>query len=81
MPRPTTSLELLRSVTLSGLVQEEILRRIKTGELEAGMKLNEMDLADHLKISRSPVREAFRALEESIKGDEFVTFKPTLSTP
>ena len=56
MPRPTTSLELLRSVTLSGLVQEEILRRIKTGELEAGMKLNEMDLADHLKISRSPVR-------------------------
>src|SRR6201996_7571600 len=65
MPRPTTSLELLRSVTLSGLVQEEILRRIKTGELEAGMKLNEMDLADHLKISRSPVREAFRALEEA----------------
>src|ERR1700761_3434570 len=65
MPRPTTSLELLRSVTLSGLVQEEILRRIKTGELEAGMKLNERVLADHLKISRNPVREAFRALEEA----------------
>ncbi|HXZ08436.1 MAG TPA: FCD domain-containing protein [Paraburkholderia sp.] len=66
MPRPTSSsLELLRSVTLSGLVQDEILRRIKTGELEAGMKLNEMDLAEHLKISRSPVREAFRALEEA----------------
>jgi DNA-binding GntR family transcriptional regulator len=65
MPRPTTSLELLRSVTLSGLVQEEILRRIKTGELKGGMKLNEMDLAEHLKISRSPVREAFRALEEA----------------
>ena len=65
MPRSITSLELLRSVTLSGLVQDEILRRIKTGELEAGMKLNEMDLADHLKISRSPVREAFRALEEA----------------
>jgi DNA-binding GntR family transcriptional regulator len=65
MPRSISSLELLRSVTLSGLVQDEILRRIKTGELEAGMKLNEMDLADHLKISRSPVREAFRALEEA----------------
>jgi DNA-binding GntR family transcriptional regulator len=65
MPRSITSLELLRSVTLSGLVQDEILRRIKTGELEAGMKLNEMDLAEHLKISRSPVREAFRALEEA----------------
>ncbi|WP_322101385.1 FCD domain-containing protein [Paraburkholderia sp. J41] len=65
MQRAANSLELLRSVTLSGLVQEEILRRIKTGELQAGMKLNEMDLADHLKISRSPVREAFRALEEA----------------
>ena len=65
MQRAANSLELLRSVTLSGLVQEEILRRIKAGELQAGMKLNEMDLAEHLKISRSPVREAFRALEEA----------------
>jgi DNA-binding GntR family transcriptional regulator len=65
MQRAATSLELLRSVTLSGLVQDEILRRIKAGELQAGMKLNEMDLADHLQISRSPVREAFRALEEA----------------
>ncbi|HEY2022675.1 FCD domain-containing protein [Paraburkholderia sp.] len=65
MARAPTSLELLRSVTLSGLVQEEILRRIRTGEFEAGAKLNEMDLAEHLQISRSPVREAFRALEEA----------------
>ena len=65
MTRPTNSLELLRSVTLSDLVQEEILRRIKTGELEAGAKLNEVDFAQHLRISRSPVREAFRALEEA----------------
>src|ERR1700688_1771693 len=65
MTRPANSLELLRSVTLSDLVQEEILRRIKTGELEAGAKLNEVDFAQHLRISRSPVREAFRALEEA----------------
>jgi DNA-binding GntR family transcriptional regulator len=65
MTRPANPLELLRSVTLSDLVQEEILRRIKTGELEAGAKLNEVDLAQHLHISRSPVREAFRALEEA----------------
>jgi DNA-binding GntR family transcriptional regulator len=65
MQRAATSLELLRSVTLSGLVQDEILRRIKAGELQAGMKVNEMDLAEHLQISRSPVREAFRALEEA----------------
>jgi DNA-binding GntR family transcriptional regulator len=60
-----TSFDLLRSVTLSGLVQDEILRGIKTGELTVGAKLNEIDLAERLRISRSPVREAFRALEEA----------------
>lgn len=65
MTRAPTRLEMLRSVTLTGLVQEEILRRIKTGELQAGAKLNEIDLAEHLHISRSPIREAFRALEEA----------------
>jgi phosphonate utilization transcriptional regulator len=60
-----TPIDLLRSQTLSGLVQEEILREIKTGRLEAGAKLNEIDLAERLQISRSPVREAFRALEEA----------------
>lgn len=52
-------------MTLSGLVVDEILRGIKTGELDVGAKLNETDLADRLGISRSPVREAFRALEEA----------------
>ena len=61
----STRLELLRSFTLSGLVQEEVIRRIKVGELEAGAKLNEAELAEHLRISRSPVREAFSALEEA----------------
>jgi DNA-binding GntR family transcriptional regulator len=61
----STRLELLRSFTLSGLVQEEVIRRIKVGELDAGAKLNEADLADTLRISRAPVREAFSALEEA----------------
>jgi DNA-binding GntR family transcriptional regulator len=61
----TSRLEFLRSFTLSGLVQEEVIRRIKVGELNAGDKLNEAELASHLKISRSPVREAFSALEEA----------------
>jgi DNA-binding GntR family transcriptional regulator len=65
MESPTGTLELLRAFTVPGLVQEEILRRIKTGEVEAGAKLNEVDLAGYLQISRSPVREAFRALEEA----------------
>jgi DNA-binding GntR family transcriptional regulator len=64
-PKSTSRLELLRSFTLSGLVQEEVIRRIKVGELDAGAKLNEADLAETLQISRAPVREAFSALEEA----------------
>jgi DNA-binding GntR family transcriptional regulator len=52
-------------MTLSGLVQEEILRRIKSGELTVGMRLNESELSERLGVSRSPLREAFRALEEA----------------
>jgi len=65
MPSTTTPFELLRSMTLSGLVQNEILRGIKAGELTVGAKLNEIELSERLGISRSPVREAFRALEEA----------------
>lgn len=65
MANTVTPLELFRSTTLTGLVQEEILRRIKSGEVEAGSRLNELELAEHLGVSRSPVREALRALEEA----------------
>ncbi|MDR3522142.1 MAG: GntR family transcriptional regulator [Acidocella sp.] len=58
-------LEFLRSNSLPSLVQEEVLRMIKAGELAAGARLNELDLAERLKISRSPLREAMRALEEA----------------
>jgi DNA-binding GntR family transcriptional regulator len=58
-------LELLRSLTLSGLVQDEILRRIKAGEIAAGARLNELELSQHLGVSRAPVREALRALGEA----------------
>jgi DNA-binding GntR family transcriptional regulator len=64
-PSSSSRIELLRSFTLSGLVQEEVIRRIKVGELNSGEKLNEAELADTLRISRSPVREAFSALEEA----------------
>jgi len=37
---------------------------ILTGELPAGAKLTEAALAERLGVSRGPVREAFRALEE-----------------
>jgi len=56
---------LLARHSLPSLVQREVERMILDGELRAGAKLNEADLASRLGISRGPVREAFRALEES----------------
>jgi phosphonate utilization transcriptional regulator len=47
------------------LVQRELERMILAGDLAAGAKLNEAGIADLLGVSRGPVREAFRALEES----------------
>ena len=45
-------------------VVEYLRDRIITGELQAGQKLNETDLSSLLGISRPPLREAFRILEE-----------------
>ena len=58
-------IELLRRESLTSLVQREIERRIVAGELVPGAKLNEADLAAAMGISRGPVREAFRALEQA----------------
>lgn len=57
--------EMLRSLSLPTLVQEEVLRMIKAGELIAGQRVNELDLAERLGVSRPPVREALRSLEAS----------------
>lgn len=56
---------LMQSSSLPTLVQRELTQRIIAGELPAGAKLNEVDVALRLGVSRGPVREAFRALEES----------------
>ncbi|HTH96966.1 MAG TPA: GntR family transcriptional regulator [Stellaceae bacterium] len=57
--------QLLRSQTLPDLVEEEVLRMIKSGELAAGSRLNELELSERLKVSRSIVREAMRSLEQA----------------
>jgi phosphonate utilization transcriptional regulator len=62
---PLSAIELLRSKSLPAVVQEEILRLILGGRLNAGDKLNEVEIATRLGVSRGPVREAFRALEEA----------------
>ena len=56
---------LMQSSSLPTLVQRELTKQIIAGDLPAGAKLNEVDVALRLGVSRGPVREAFRALEES----------------
>ena len=60
-----TAIDVLREHSLTTLVQRELERQIISGELEAGAKLNEAEIAGELRVSRGPVREAFRALDQS----------------
>ncbi len=62
---PGATIALVQSSSLPMLVQKELERMILAGDLAAGAKLNEASVADSLGVSRGPVREAFRALEES----------------
>ena len=59
------AIALVQSSSLPALVQQELERIILSGGLAAGSKLNEAAIAERLGVSRGPVREAFRALEES----------------
>jgi phosphonate utilization transcriptional regulator len=59
------TIALLQSSSLTSVVQQEIERQILAGELEPGAKLTEAALAERLGVSRGPIREAFRSLEES----------------
>jgi phosphonate utilization transcriptional regulator len=55
----------LQSSSLTTVVQREIERAILAGEFGPGAKLNEAALALSLGVSRGPIREAFRSLEEA----------------
>lgn len=62
-PHPTLSL--LQSHSLASVVQQTIEQAILAGDHAPGAKLNEVALADKLGVSRGPVREAFRMLDEA----------------
>lgn len=62
-PHPTIAL--LQNNSLTMVVQQEIERAILSGEFGPGAKLNEAALALRLGVSRGPVREAFRMLDEA----------------
>ncbi len=59
------SIALLQNSSLASLVQQEIERMIVSGEIRPGVKLTEAMLAERLGVSRGPIREAFRMLEEA----------------
>ena len=62
---PVDPFDVVRSHSLTTLVRDEIERHIVEGALAPGDKLNEADWAARLRVSRGPVREAFRALEQA----------------
>lgn len=59
------TIALLQSNSLTNVVQQEIERAILQGEYAPGSKLTEAALAEQMGVSRGPVREAFRMLEEA----------------
>lgn len=59
------TIALLQSSSLTSVVQQEIERAILQGEYAPGSKLIEATLAEQMGVSRGPVREAFRLLEEA----------------
>lgn len=59
------TITLLQTSSLTSVVQGELERMILSGELAPGAKLTEMTLAARLGVSRGPLREAFRMLEEA----------------
>jgi len=62
---PPPSIAVLRSASLSSAAQHEIERMILEGDIKAGAKLTEAWLSERLGVSRGPIREAFRMLEEA----------------
>lgn len=63
VPQPTIAQ--LQSSSLTTVVQQEIERAILNGDHPPGSKLIEATLAEKMGVSRGPVREAFRMLEEA----------------
>lgn len=59
------TLEILRTHSLTTIVLQELERMILTGELKPGERINEKALAASQLVSRGPIREACRRLEQA----------------
>jgi DNA-binding GntR family transcriptional regulator len=62
--RPIKSVDPTAERNLSEQIAEQIGERIIRGQLPAGTRLLEVRLAEELKVSRGPIREALRVLEK-----------------
>lgn len=60
-----SALTIRRTENLASLVRKELERMIVSGELKGGDRLNEQALAERLQVSRGPIREACRSLEQT----------------
>jgi len=58
------AIKMMRTKSLANVVYEELERKIIAGEVLPGDALREVSIASDMEISRGPVREAFRILEE-----------------
>lgn len=61
---PIEALKLRKELSLAVIIRDEISRMIESGELLPGAWVNEAELAARFGMSRQPVREACRGLEQ-----------------
>ena len=61
--------ENIRFLTKTDYVVETIRTAILTGEITPGARITEQEMRDSVKVSSSPVREAFNQLEAVKKRD------------
>ena len=66
------TLDLQNHRPLREIVYEELKRQILVGEIAPGTRMMEVDLAEDMGVSRTPVREAIRKLEK----EGLVTIEP-----
>ena len=66
------NLDLQNHRPLREIVYEELKRQILVGEISPGTRMMEVDLAEDMGVSRTPIREAIRKLEK----EGLVTIEP-----
>jgi DNA-binding GntR family transcriptional regulator len=64
LPTAAEHLRIYKETSLTGIIRDEVTRMIEAGELLPGAWVNEADLAQRFGVSRGPVREACRGLEQ-----------------